>query len=586
MSDQSESPADNGVRTSIDNTHSNAVSTDVVMELATCPITPLGQKGGNYFFISASGELRCMKAEALEAGRGVRALLSGYSTAIDAWCLKTFPQKDGCWSPRMAGQWIIDQCNGIGVFDLGSADIRAVGVWRDDDGKAIAHCGNQLVEPGGRSLAPAEHRGKCIMVGAPPIAPPDNTFINSEEVEFLLSELKALWGWRRDVDADIFLGWVAAAILGGFPAWRSHLYVYGSRGSGKSKLMEVAAGLLGEFGGSVLNDATEAGIRQSRNNQARPILIDEFEPDQSVRNGSKQDGMFALFRRMSGGEGGRVSRGGADHSAVSFRTLGAAYVTSINHIQLEPQDRSRFVMIDLGQLPITSDPLKMMSRLEVFEKSIRALSQRLRGRILAQSERWDVSHAVIAAAARSEGADARQADTAATILAGRDLALFEGDIDQVRLRALQPILMELVRDSEDSGVSSEGDDALDFLLSHSPKLDRSVNRTIRDLLIGVIEQTLVKDVEDPDAALGRLGVHVLPAKRAVAVRVARTSPVSSIYANTKWQSGAHASALVKLEGVSRPPSAIRVTKHQQHRVILISYDLILNNSSESDDELY
>jgi hypothetical protein len=138
------------------------------------------------------------------------------------------------------------------------------------------------------------------MIGAPPIAPPDNTFINPEEVEFLLSELKALWGWKRDVDADIFLGWVAAAILGGFPAWRSHLYVYGSRGSGKSKLMEVAAGMLGEFGGSVLNDATEAGIRQSRNNQARPILIDEFEPDQGVRNESKQDGMFALFRRMSG----------------------------------------------------------------------------------------------------------------------------------------------------------------------------------------------------------------------------------------------------------------------------------------------
>ena len=52
----------------------------------------------------------------------------------------------------------------------------------------------------------------------------------------------------------------------------------------------LAASMLGEFGGSVLNDATEAGIRQSRNNQARPILIDEFEPDQSVRNGSKQDG--------------------------------------------------------------------------------------------------------------------------------------------------------------------------------------------------------------------------------------------------------------------------------------------------------
>jgi hypothetical protein len=168
-----------------------------------------------------------------------------------------------------------------------------------------------------------------------------------------------------------------------------------------------------------------------------------------------------------------------------------------------------------------------------------------------------MGHAVIAAAARSEGADARQAETAATILAGRDLALIDGDIDQKRLRALQPILMELMRDAEDSGVSSEGDDALDFLLSHSPNLDHSVNRTIRDLLIGVIEQTLVKDVEDLDAALGRLGAYVLPAKSAVAVRVGRHSPVSSIYANTKWQSGAHASVLLKLKGVSRPSSAIR-----------------------------
>lgn len=586
MISQSESPADNSVRTKIDNPPSDTVLPEVVMEMAIFPITPLGQKGGDYFFISASGELRRMKAEALEAGRGVRALLSGYSPAIDALCVKKFPQKDGGWSPRVAGQWIIDQCNGRGVFDPDSADIRAIGVWRDDEGKAIAHCGDRLVQPDGRSFVPAEHKGKSIMIGAAPITPPDSTFIDPDEVEFLLSELKALWGWKRDVDADIFFGWVAAASLGGFPVWRSHLYVYGSRGSGKSQLMEAAAGLLGEFGGSVLNDATEAGIRQSRNNQARPILIDEFEPDQSLRNGSKQDNMFALFRRMSGGEGGRVSRGGADHSAVSFRTLGAAYVTSINHNQLEPQDRSRFVMIDLGQLPITSDPLQTMSRLAAFEKSIRALSSRFRGRILAQSGRWDESHAVIAAAARSEGADARQANTAATILAGRDLALFEGDIDQTRLRDLRPILKELVRDAEDSGVNSEGDDALDFLLSYPVNLDHSVKRTTRELLTWEIEQVVVAEVAEPGAALGRVGVYVLPAKRAVAVRVGRNSPVSSIYANTKWQSGAHASALLKLEGASRPQSAIRVSQNQQHRVILISYDQILNNSSESDDEFY
>ncbi|AGI67601.1 hypothetical protein OAN307_c19520 [Octadecabacter antarcticus 307] len=586
MSNQSESLANNGVRTTIDNPRSNTVPTDVVMELAICPITPLGQKGGEYFFISASGELRRMKAEALETGRGVRALLSGFSTAIDAWCVKNFPQQDGGWSPREAGRWIIDQCNGRGVFDPDSADVRAVGVWRDDEGKAIAHCGNHLVQPQGRSLAPSEYRGKCIMIGAAPITPPDISLIDPEEVESLLLELKALWGWKRDVDADIFFGWVAAASLGGFPAWRSHLYVYGSRGSGKSKLMELVAGLLGEFGGNVLNDATEAGIRQSRNNQARPILIDEFEPDQGTRNGSKQDKMFALFRRMSGGEGGRVSRGGADHSAVSFRTLGAAYVTSINHIQLEPQDRSRFVMIDLGHLPTTSDPLQTMSRLAAFEKSVRALSSRLRGRILAKSGRWDKTHSVIAAAARAQGADARQADTAATILAGRDLALFGGDVDQGRLRDLLPILKELMRDAEDSGVSSEGDDALDFLLSTSLNLDHGFKRTIGELLMSAITQDKIKGVEDAGAALSRVGVYVLSKKDSVGVRLGRTTPVATLYAGTKWQNGAHVSALLKIEGVIRPDNPIRVWKNQQHRVILIPYDLILNTSSEGDDEFY
>lgn len=309
-------------------------SSDLVVE--RCPIVPLGQMLGNYYFISASGEFRSMRAEALEAGRGVRALLSGFSRDIDAWCEKHFPAKDGGWSHREAGQWIIEKCNAKGVFDPNSADIRSVGVWRDENGKAIAHCGSQLAQADGCFQAPTKYEGKCIMIAAARITPPDFSPISTESVENLLSQLRALWGWKRSLDADIFFGWVAAASLGGFPAWRSHLYVCGTRGSGKSKLMEIAAALLGEFAGSVLNDSTEAGLRQSRNNQARPILIDEFEQDESARNGSKQDNMLALFRRMSGGDGGRVSRGGADHSSVSFRSLGAAYVTSINHIHLEP----------------------------------------------------------------------------------------------------------------------------------------------------------------------------------------------------------------------------------------------------------
>ena len=131
---------------------------------------------------------------------------------------------------------------------------------------------------------------------------------------------------------------------------------------------------------------------------------------------------------MSGGGGGRISRGGADHSAVTFRSLGAAYVTSINHINLEPQDRSRFVMLELDPLPHSDDPMRSIKELHSLECRARELSPAFFKRMLSLSERWDVTHATIAAEARRRGADARQADTLATVLTGRDLALHESKV--------------------------------------------------------------------------------------------------------------------------------------------------------------
>ncbi|OUS36227.1 hypothetical protein A9Q94_10220 [Rhodobacterales bacterium 56_14_T64] len=111
----------------------------------------------------------------------------------------------------------------------------------------------------------------------------------------------AKWNW--------LVGWLAAASLGECPEWRVHLYVHGGLGSGKSSLIELAACLLGGLAGEVVNDATEAGLRRSRNNQARPLLIDEFEPDDNPSSVSCQHAMLGLFRRMTSGAGGRMSRG-------------------------------------------------------------------------------------------------------------------------------------------------------------------------------------------------------------------------------------------------------------------------------------
>jgi hypothetical protein len=539
-----------------------------------CPIVPLGHKNGIYSFISPSGELRSLKAEALEAGRGVQSLFSGVSRGAESWCRSNFPTADNGWAHKEVGLWIIKSCNAAGVFDPSCADMRLTGVWRAQDEKAVAHCGNCIVYPEGQMLPLSEYKADHFMIGAAPIALPAKTAADCRVMAELLESLRHLWGWKRRFDPDIFFGWIAAAYLGGYPGWRAHLYVFGSRGSGKSKLMELAASLLGDLAGGVLNDATEAGLRQSRNNQARPVLIDEFEPDDNARNGARQDSMLALFRRMSGGNGGRISRGGADHSSVSFRTLGAAYVTSINQIELEPQDRSRFVMLELDSVPDSENPAQSAADLQALESHVRLQSSGIFRRMLAQSRRWDATQAAIAGEARSLGADARQAATVSTILTGRDLALFDDPICAVRLRALGPYLHGMLGDASEADVASEGVEALDHLLSSVLHLDQGIRRSVQELLKCVITDTQLSGVVDPNAALNRTGIHVLRNKQRVAVRLGKTSPVAKLYSETKWRSGAHGSALLKLDGVEKPSSAVRLSQNLQQRAILIPFDCL------------
>lgn len=538
------------------------------------PITPLGHNAGNYYLIPPSGQLRKFSAESLESGRGVKSLLVGQGPDVQAWCLERFSTGDGNWNPKAAGLWIIERCNEKGVFDPDRADLRSIGVWRDRFGAAVAHCGNrQVASDGSVNLLESTSIG-AIMIGARAIEPPSLATISPRLRLDLLHRIREQWGWKRSVDADIWLGWVAAACLGGFPEWRTHLYVHGSRGSGKSKLLELAAALLGELAGEIVNDATEAGLRQSRNNEARPLLIDEFEPDENPRNASRQDSILALFRRMSGGGGGRISRGGADHTSKSFRLIGAAYVSSINHIQFEPQDSSRIVVLGLSPIPIPTAPSSGKDKLSDVFEICQKMSSQFRGRMLAQSERWDRTHAAISKVARWKGADSRQADTASTILTGLDLFLFDGEIDELRLGDLSEPMMAMITATDDDGEHSEGLDALDYLFCSALTLDHGLKRTVGELLAAVICKSDGAEIAAPEAALARHGIYICANKEAFAVRSGKQSPASVLYEKTKWAKGAHVSALMKVSGVQKPATAVRFGRHGQQRVVTIPATLI------------
>ncbi|MDU8913431.1 hypothetical protein [Aestuariicoccus sp. MJ-SS9] len=496
-------------------------------------IRPLGHKDGKYHFIAPSGEHRSMSAEQLEAGRGVRAIFVGQRREIIDACLAEFPSGKIDWCPKRAGLWIIEKCNQRGVIDPSSLDLRASGVWRDENGGAIMHCGEQVIFADGRNASLMEFKSKQVMIAGQSISAPDFEPLPFDAMKVLLNKLEKLWGWSRSCDACIWLGFIALASLGGYPTWRPHLYVSGSRGSGKSTLLNAAACLLGDLAGEPINDATEAGLRQSRNNHARPLLIDEFEPDSSDRGAARQDNILGLLRRMSGGAGGKISRGSADHKAVSFRIVGSAYLTSINHVHFEPQDRSRFAVIALKPLPAPDAPSMAAEDVEAFLADCCNLSSRFRGRMLRQSPRWDRTFASIKARAQSKGADVRQAETAAAILCGLDLALHNGEIDSLRLEDLDEPLDALLGDASEAQQDCEGQDALDHLLSEIVPLDRGENRSIREMLERVIDGNSTPDSDHFAAALRRHGVYVSLSKRLVSVRVGKDNQTAKLFARTK-----------------------------------------------------
>ena len=135
------------------------------------PIVPLGHNANVYYFISPSSQLRNMKAEALEAGRGVQSLFLGMGDDTIEWCRSMFPARDNGWSSKDAGLWIIEQCNAAGVFDPSRVDLRSAGVWRDDKGHATAHCVDRLIYASDKVEFPASSPKNFILNGAPKLDP-------------------------------------------------------------------------------------------------------------------------------------------------------------------------------------------------------------------------------------------------------------------------------------------------------------------------------------------------------------------------------------------------------------------------------
>ena len=392
------------------------------------PVTPIGHRDGVHYFFDPRGQERALNPTQI-ANRGhLDVLLCGEM----AWAVGIAPAFDkegnptGDYSAKELSRELIRMNSEIGLFDT-AMPRRGPGVWRVAGDALALHLGDLVMVGGGAdrerrragfrdwgALWPAH---PAVTVDRRPKAP-----ASAAEAAWV-EDVFARWNWGGQPQAGVFFGLWAAHLCGAAVRWRPHGIVVGPPGSGKTTLMSAYAALSPLA--VMLNDFTEAGLRQMLTGRALPLLLDEAEGD--AEGVARLQRVVELLRKASGGDGAQSVRGSAGGASQRFEVFSPALLGAVLPPSLLPQDASRITRLDLhprreggAALPTTGEIAEMRKR-----------APALWGRALAGLPRLEANLAVLWQAMLARGCAPRLADQVGTILAARAMMLRDDVLDAV-----------------------------------------------------------------------------------------------------------------------------------------------------------
>lgn len=278
---------------------------------------------------------------------------------FDYWA-DMFPAKKGSSSRadwEMAGSMVMGQCQKVGVYD--PRRLRGRGVWTDS-GRVVVHTGESLIVDG-RPMNPVMMKSRFIykVDSALFVEGLDISNPATDADGRLIVELCNAPRWERDVYGDLLAGWIATSMVCGGLDWRTHVWVTGNSGSGKSTVVNnIVAACVGDVGLYPLGETTESGIRQTVGNDALPVIFDEMEgTDEKGPAGANRRNAIIQLMRMASTEGkGRIMKGSSSHAAVSFTMKSSFLVASIGMSLKETPDLTRTMVLGLKPLLVDSRP--------------------------------------------------------------------------------------------------------------------------------------------------------------------------------------------------------------------------------------
>lgn len=543
------------------------------------PVQPLGQADGKFHFLTARGEKAELSASAMAARANLVALMAGAPDPISALAeIGPKKSKDVGFNAPEAADRLMEACAELPLFDP-STSMRHFGTWRGETSHPVVHLGETLIA-GPKEKRRGRRVGDALYPAVPAKASPAESAATVEDLEFVRNRLQQSWNWSGARDADVIMGWVGQAVLGHFPSWRTHCYIRGKYGSGKSTLTKIVSDLLGGMSTGVKNGATAASIRQITNRQAIARIFDEAEGDD---HGAISD-VVALFRLMSGSDGAKVERGTSDHGGVSFELYGAGFLAAIIPAPMTPADRSRFVILSMNEREASADPAGAAQMLANLQADAKHYGPQIWRRMISLAPgRWDRTFQVYNGLVQSLGAPSRTGDTVGAILAGWDLMLHDdplcnptsGEACPDRLEQARQIAMPFVEASHEADEEGDGERCLRTIFAGLIEKDHGGRITVAELLQRA-QGAEDKPNSDVQRMLGRIGLRVVPGeryRRALFVANAENPLLNRILAGSGWTKGGHRAALDTISDVSVSPNSMRVAGRPVRGLIVPAHHL-------------
>jgi putative DNA primase/helicase len=296
---------------------------------------PLGFNGSvHYFFLKRNNSV--LKCSSLTPER-IQMLYPSYE-----YLLEMYPHKktDVDWF-RIRGE-LIQKSIEVGSFN--PSCIRGLGTWHDDD-RIIVNTGETtFVDNEEKDLN--EFKSRYKYTSTERSFPFSDKPLDVTETKKMIEAL-SLFNWEHPSNAILVAGWIAQARLSGALPTRPHIWISGSKGSGKSTLInKLIMPCLGSSSGyfQAQGGTTAAGIRQAIQSDSIPVIYDEFE---ILENNQEQHRIMNLLRQSWSFTDAKIFKGTADGVAHAYSTNFSALVGSIRvHFQNDA-DRSRFTVCEL-----------------------------------------------------------------------------------------------------------------------------------------------------------------------------------------------------------------------------------------------